>query len=115
MTPNAKKITLLIFLLTTLNACQFSSMFHRAIKNPNTNFNKLNGYTINDTTYFTVAHDTLKSTVSIYKDTIKLNTSHEIKPITIQSKSGNSLSGLILTPNNYTREDLVFVHFSYVV
>jgi predicted esterase len=92
-------LILLIILLNILNSCQFSSLFHRAnkIQNPSANFNNLNSYSVNEEN-FSVTQDTLKSTLSIYKDTIKLNKTYEIKSMDFLSKSGNKLSGLLLSP-----------------
>ena len=102
----------LLFMLSFLNSCQFSSLFHRAnkIQNPSANFNNLNSYSVNKEN-FSVTRDTLKSTLSIYKDTIKLNKTYEIKSMDFLSKSGNKLSGLLLSPKNNIRTDLIFLHF----
>lgn len=102
----------LLFILSFLNSCQFSGLFHRAnkIQNPNVNFNNLNSYSVNEKN-FSVTRDTLKSTLSIYKDTIKLNKTYEIKSMDFVSKSGNKLSGLLLSPKNNIRTDLIFLHF----
>lgn len=104
----------IIFILTLvlLNSCQFNSLFHRTKKeeNPNVNFKNLKSFSVNEN-YFTVAHDTIKKTLDIFKDTIKINNTYEIKPIDFISYSGNDLSALILNPKNNIREDLIFLHF----
>ncbi|WP_445720961.1 hypothetical protein [Flavobacterium sp.] len=70
----------------------------------------MNSYSVNKEN-FSVTRDTLKSTLSIYKDTIKLNKTYEIKSMDFVSKSGNKLSGLLLSPKNNIRTDLIFLHF----
>ena len=112
MVKKTLNVILLLFMLNFLNSCQFSSLFHRAnkIQNPSANFNNLNSYSVNEEN-FSVTQDTLKSTLSIYKDTIKLNKTYEIKPIDFVSKSGNKLSGLLLSPKNNLRTDLIFLHY----
>lgn len=112
MVKKTLNVILLLFMLNFLNSCQFSSLFHRAnkIQNPSANFNNLNSYSVNEEN-FSVTRDTLKSTLSIYKDTIKLNKTYEIKSMDFVSKSGNKLSGLLLSPKNNIRTDLIFLHF----
>lgn len=112
MLKKTLKLILLFLTLSFLNSCQFSSLFHRVIKeeNPNINFNNLTSYNLNEEN-FTVTRDTLNSTFNIYKDTIKLNKTYEIKPMDFISKSGNKLSGLLLSPKNNIRTDLLFIHF----
>ena len=106
------KLVLLLFTISFLNSCQFSSLFHRVnkIQSLNINFNNLNNYTVNNE-FYTVKHDSIKSTLNIYKDTININKTYEIKPMDFISKSENKLSGLLLTPNNNVRTDLIFLHF----
>lgn len=112
MLKKTLKLILLFFTLSFLNSCQFSSLFHRVnkIQSFNINFNNFNNYTANNE-FYTVKHDSIKSTLNIYKDTIKINKTYEIKPMDFVSKSGNKLSGLLLTPNNNVRTDLIFLHF----
>lgn len=102
---------LLFIILNFLNSCQFSSLFHRAYKlEEKKNFYNLTSFKMNGENYH-IEHDTLKSSICIFKDSIKLNKTYEINPIDFLSKSGNKLSGLVLTPKNNIRTDLVFLHF----
>lgn len=110
MKINIKSCFIILILMPLLNSCQFSSTFHRAVKLENSSFHKLNGYTLNGE-YFIVKHDSLNSYINIYKDTVKLLKTINIKPLDFKSKSGNNLSGLLLTPKNNLRTDLIFLHF----
>lgn len=112
MTVKSLNFIILFIMFILLSSCQFSGLFHRAIKEPNSNinFNNFKSYSI-DKEKFTVIRDSQKSTFSIYKDTIKLNKTYEIKPMNFKSKSGNNLTGLLLNPKFNIREDLIFLHF----
>ena len=104
-------LILLIILLNILNSCQFSSLFHRANKlEKKWNFNNLPPFAINGEKHH-IESDALESTICIFKDTVRLNKTYEIKPIDFVSKSGNKLSGLLLSPKNNLRTDLIFLHY----
>ena len=82
-------LILLIILLNILNSCQFSSLFHRANKlEKKWNFNNLPPFAINGEKHH-IESDALESTICIFKDTVRLNKTYEIKPIDLLSKSGN--------------------------
>lgn len=110
MVKKTLNVILLFFVLCFLNSCQFSSTFHRAVKKENASFQKLKNYTLGEE-FFLVTHDSINSNLNIYKDTVKLYETIEIKPLDFKSKSGNNLSGLLLTPKNNVRTDLIFLHF----
>lgn len=110
MKINIKSCFIILILMPLLNSCQFSITFHRAKKLENSSFHKLNGYTLNEE-YFIVKHDSLNYNINIYKDTVKLLKTINIKPLDFRSKSGNNLTGLLLTPKNNLRTDLIFLHF----
>lgn len=102
---------ILFIIFISLFSCQFSRLFHRTLKlNDKTELYEIKSYSVNDNK-FIVVQDTLKSTIDIFKDNVKINKSYEIKPLRFKSKSGNNLSGIILTPDNNTRKDLLFLHF----
>ncbi len=94
-----------------LNSCQFSKLFHKTYKiDKNLNFNSITSYTLNDEEY-SIEKNNLSTSINIFKDTIKINSTYEIKPMDFTSISGNNLSGLLLTPKNNIRTDLIFLHF----
>jgi len=111
MVKKTLNVILLLFMLSFLNSCQFSSLFHRAYKlEEKKNFYTLPPFMMNGENYH-IESDTLKSSVSIFKDSVKLNKTYGINPIDFVSKSGNKLSGLLLSPKNNIRTDLIFLHF----
>lgn len=111
MLKKALNVILLLFIICLLNSCQFSSLFHRSYKfDKNLNFNKITAYTLNGEKYL-IENDSIDSSINISKGTIKLNNTYKIKPMDFISKSGNKLSGLLLTPKKNIRTDLIFLHF----
>jgi esterase/lipase len=106
------KSTIIIGSLVFLQSCQLSFTFHKARKEQNSeiNFTNLKSYSINNK-HFTISRDSIISSFDIFNDTIKVNKTFDIASMNFKSKSGNLLTGLLLTPNKNIREDLLILHF----